>query len=397
MAPRKRSRFRRLFSALPTNDRQMTIRTTHVGSLPRADAVRRLLADEEPRSSPAFEQAVDQAIEEVVERQATVGIDIANDGEQSRLAYSVDVTTRLSGYGEEYAERALPADLEAHPDYAEAVLGDIDHIGGPVATGPIAYEGEEDLRTELGRFETAAATVDADFADRFHTAPSPGAVLRFTDSTYHDSREAYLFDVADALATEYRLIVEAGAILQIDAPDLLASYTIAYKDHDVEAFRTVLETHVEAINRALGDVPADRVRLHACWGNYPGPHHHDVELGDVIDLLYDVQASGLLIEAANPRHAHEHRTLAEHPPPADWDIIPGVIDVKTNVVEHPETVADRVERFVDVVGDPDRVIAGTDCGFETVMSANLVHPTLVWKKLESLVRGAERATARWSE
>ena len=374
----------------------MGIKTTHVGSLPRANAIRRLLEKDEPRSSPAFESAVTAAIEDAVERQAAVGIDIANDGEQSRLAYSVDVTTRLSGYGDEYAERALPADLAEHPDYAEAALGDIDHVGGPVATGPIEYVGEDDLKHELARFDKAVEAVGATVADRFHTAPSPGAVLRFTESTYHDSREDYLFDVAEALATEYRLIVEAGAILQIDAPDLLASFTIAYRDHDVSDFRNEVRTHVEAINRALADVPADRVRLHGCWGNYPGPHHHDVELADVIDVLYEADATGLVIEAANPRHAHEHRTLADNPPPADWDIVPGVIDVKTNVVEHPETVADRLERFVDIVDDPNRVIASTDCGFETVMSANLVHPKLVWKKLESLVEGASLATRRWN-
>ena len=375
----------------------MSLLTTHVGSLPRSDAIRHLLEREESRSSPAFESAVTEAVEEAVTRQAAVGLDIANDGEQGRLAYSVDVTTRLSGYGDSYADRALPADLEEHPDYAEAALGDIDHIGGPVATGPIEYIGADDLREELTRYDNAVETVGAEFTDRFHTAPSPGAVLRFTDSDYHDSREAYLFDVAQALATEYQLIVEAGAILQIDAPDLLASFTIAYKDYDVAAFRDVVRTHIEAINLALSDVPADRVRLHACWGNYPGPHHHDVELADVIDLLYDADVTGLLIEAANPRHGHEHRTLAEHPPPAEWDVIPGVIDVKTNVVEHPKTVAERLDRYVEVVGDPRRVIAGTDCGFETVMSANLVHPTLVWKKLESLVAGASLAGARWDE
>lgn len=370
----------------------MAIKTTHVGSLPRSDAIRELLAADEPRASAAFERAVDEAVEEAVRAQASAGIDIANDGEQGRLAYSVDVTTRLSGFGDSYAERALPADLEEHPDFAEAALGDIDHVGGPVATGPIEYVGADALERELARFEEAVDRAGVSFHDRFHTAPSPGAVLRFTESSYHDSREEYLFAVADALATEYELIVDAGAVLQVDAPDLLASYTIAYKDEDVGEFREVMRTHVEAINRALAPVPADRVRLHGCWGNYPGPHHHDIELADVIDVLYEVNASGLLIEAANPRHAHEHRTIADHPPPAGWDIIPGVIDVKTNVVEHPVTVADRLDRFVDAVGDRDRVIAGTDCGFETVMSANLVHPRLVWKKLDALAEGAAMAT-----
>lgn len=379
-----------------TSKNLMPIRTTHVGSLPRSSAIRSILSQDQPRASPDFEDAVSDAVDDVVRMQSDIGIDIANDGEQSRLAYSVDVTTRLTGYGNEFAERDLPADLEEHPDFAQAALGDIDHIGGPIAEGPIEYVGEDDLRGDLQRFRESVDRLGASFVDRFHTSPSPGAVLRFTDSSYHESREAYLFDVAEALATEYRIIVESGAILQIDAPDLLASFTIAYKNRSVDDFRDAVRTHVEAINRALRDVPPDRVRLHGCWGNYPGPHHHDVELGAVIDLLYEADVTGLSFEAANPAHGHEHRTIAANPPPTDWTIVPGVIDVKTNVVEHPETVANRLKHFAEAIDDPDRVIAATDCGFETVMSANLVHPKLVWKKLESLVTGAEIASERIS-
>ena len=370
------------------------IGTTHVGSLPRSAAIRELLSADEETDSATFDEAVTGAVREVVRRQAEVGIDVANDGEQSRLAYSVDVTNRLSGFGDDFAERELPSDLEAVPGYAVEALGDIDNICGPVATGPIEYVGADALRRELSRFDEACEAEDVSFPGRFHTAPSPGAVLRFTESTYHDSTEAYLFDLADALATEYELIVESGAQLQVDAPEVLAAFTITYRDATVAEFREHVRTYVEAIDRALEGVPAESVRLHACWGNYPGPHHHDVDLSAVLDLLYEADVRGLLVEGANPRHQHEHRTIAESPPPGGWTLYPGVVDVKTNVVEHPEVVAERLERFAAAVGDPSRIVAGCDCGFETVMSANLVHPDVVWMKLEALVEGAAIASER---
>jgi 5-methyltetrahydropteroyltriglutamate--homocysteine methyltransferase len=371
-----------------------TIETTHVGSLPRSSAVRDALNRSEPKDSEAFDDAVTEAVREVVRKQSAAGIDVANDGEQSRLAYSVDVTNRLTGYGDRFAERALPSDLEEFPEYAEEALGDIENVGGPVATGPIEYVGEEALRRDLARFDEACEAEGVSFPGRFHTAPSPGAVLRFTESEHHDSPEAYLFDLAEALATEYRVIAESGAQLQIDAPELLAGFTITYKDASVDEFREHVGTYVEAINRALSGVPSEEVRLHACWGNYPGPHHHDVALGDVIDRFYEADIGALVVEGANPRHGHEHRTIREHPLPEGWSLVPGVIDVKTNVVEHPEVVAERLERFADSVGDPSRIVAGCDCGFETVMSANLVHPDIVWKKLEALVEGAQLASER---
>ncbi len=370
------------------------IRTTHVGSLPRSDAIRELLAESDTSKTAEFEEAVSAAVRAVVRKQMDVGIDVANDGEQSRLAYSVDITNRLSGFGDQFTERELPSDLAEYPEYAAATLGDAENVGGPVAEGPIEYVGREELTRELSRFDEAAAAEGVSFADRFHTAPSPGAVLRFTDTEHHESTEAYLFDLAAALATEYETIVDHGATLQIDAPELLAAFTITFADATVAEFRGHVETYVEAINRALRNVPAEDVRLHACWGNYPGPHHHDVALDDVLDLLFETDASGLVVEGANPRHGHEHRTIADHGFPDDWTLYPGVIDVKTNVVEHPELVAERLERFVDAVGDPSRVVAAPDCGFETVLSANAVHPDIAWRKLASLDEGAVLASER---
>lgn len=370
------------------------ILTTHVGSLPRSETVRELLSAGNANRSDEFDAAVAEAVREVVRRQADAGIDIANDGEQSRLAYSVDVTNRLSGFGEEFTERELPSDLEEFPEFAAQTLGDIENVGGPVATGSIEYVGEEALRRELIRFDEAVEAEGVSFDGRFHTAPSPGAVLRFTESDYHSSTEAYLFDLADALRTEYEIIAESAGLLQIDAPELLAGFTITYKNATVEEFREQVKTYIEAINRALSGVSNERVRLHACWGNYPGPHHHDVELHEVLDLFYEADVGGLVIEGANPRHQHEHNAIHEQPIPESWKLFPGVIDVKTNAVEHPEVVAERIERFAAAVGDPSRIVAGADCGFETVMSANLVYPDLVWKKLEALSEGAKLASER---
>jgi 5-methyltetrahydropteroyltriglutamate--homocysteine methyltransferase len=372
-----------------------TIRTTHVGSLPRSARLRELLTAPEGRDESAFEAAVAESIREVVRRQAEAGIDIANDGEQSRIAYSVDVTTRMSGFGEGTVERAWPADLDDFPEYAGELLGDTDNIGGPVATGPVEYVAEGDLRRDLARFDDATAAEGVTFPARFHTAPSPGAVLRFTETEFHDSPEEYVFDLADALTTEYEAIAETGAILQIDAPDLLAGFTLTYKDDSVAEFRERVETHVEALNRAIAGVPDEQIRLHGCWGNYEGPHHCDVALEDVIPAFYEADVGGLVVEGANPRHQHEHRTFEEYPLPEGWRLIPGVIDVKTNVVEHPEVVAERIERFAAAVGGPDRIVAGADCGFETVVEgANAVHPDIAWKKLDALVEGAELASER---
>lgn len=370
------------------------IQTTHVGSLPRSPELRELLADPDPDPTRLDAEA-DKAVQNVVGKQAEVGLDVANDGEQSRIAYSVDVTNRLSGFGEGAMKREWPSDLEDYPEYGETLLGDTENIGGPVARGPIEYVGEDALRRELARFDDAVDAEGVSFPQRFHTVPSPGAVLRFTETEYHDSDRDYVFDLADALRTEYELVAETGATLQIDAPDLLAGFTLTHKDRSVDEFRELVATYVEALNSAVRSIPDDQIRLHACWGNYEGPHHRDVELADVVEEFYEADVGGLVVEAANPRHQHEFETFEEYPLPDGWRLVPGVIDVKTNIVEHPAVVANRLERFAAVVGDPSRIVAGADCGFETVVEgANAVHPSIAWKKLEALVDGAELASER---
>ena len=372
---------------------ERTIQTTHTGSLPRPATLEELLAGS--NRGERFEQAVSEAIRDVVQKQAEVGIDIANDGEQSRISYAVDVTGRLDGFGEGTVEREWPTDLEEYPEYGKRVLGETENISGPVATDDIAYAGETALDRELARFEDAVTATGATVEGRFHTVPSPGAVVRFTETSHHDSPREYVFDLADALATEYELVAETGATLQVDAPDLLAGFTLTYKNESVAEFRGRVRTYVEALNRAVAGVPDEQIRLHACWGNYPGPHHHDVALAELVDLFYEADIGGLVVEGANPRHAHEYQTFEEHPLPEGWRLVPGVIDVKTNIVEHPEVVADRLERFAAAVGGPKRLVAGTDCGFATVVDgANVVHPSIVWAKLEALVQGAELASER---
>ena len=368
-----------------------TIRTTHVGSLPRSAAVKERL-ETGGDLDPAL---VAQAVTAAVKLQHDAGLDVINDGEQGRISYSVAATRRMRGFSEGTVERDWPADLEAVPEYGSTLLGTADNISGPVATGPIAYTGGEDLRAELAHFDQATAELGLEAPTRFHTAPSPGAINRFADTEAHDSTREYLFELADALRTEYEVILDHADVLQIDAPDLLAGYTLSYKDADKAAFREHVATHVEAINRAIPDGAADRIRLHACWGNYPGPHDEDIELIDVLDQFYEADVSGLVIEGAMPRHRHAFEAFEAYPLPADWELIAGVVDVKTNVVEHPTVVANRLVEAVEQVGDPGRVLASPDCGFETVVDgANGVHPAVVPKKLETLVAGARQATAR---
>lgn len=367
------------------------IQTTHVGSLPRPATLRQQLEAGDERDP----DTVAEAVTEAVRLQHDAGLDVINDGEQGRISYSVAATRRMTGFSDGTVDRDWPADLEAVPAYGETLLDTADNISGPVATGPISYTGSGDLREELAHFERATTELGIDEPTRFHTAPSPGAINRFAPTETHDSPRAYLFDLADALRTEYEVILEHVDVLQIDAPDLLAGYTLSYKEADVAAFRDHVATHIEAINRAVPDGETDRIRLHACWGNYPGPHDEDIELVDVVDCFYEAAVSGLVIEGAMPRHRHAFDAFTEHPLPADWDLIAGVVDVKTNVVEHPTVVADRLVEAVDQVGDPSRVLASPDCGFETVVDgANGVHPSVVPKKLKTLVAGARRANDR---
>ncbi|WP_435177963.1 methionine synthase [Halorussus sp. AFM4] len=381
---------------MSTDDR---IRTTHIGSLPRPPELLDLLekrqdgVDVDPDE---WDATVADATRSVVERQAEVGLDVANNGEQSRVSFNWYVADRLSGIEGE-REQELWADLQEFPDYAaETFKTDvIDLSMQPVVTGPVEYTGHDEAEAELAAFRDALSAVDADFEETFVTSASPSVVAATHVNDYYDSYEEFLFVVADAMAEEYELVAETGAILQIDAPELLTvGHTATYADAPLEKVKQATRLNVEALDEALSNVPAEQVRLHTCWGSYEGPHHLDADLVDLLPELYEADISGLSVEQANPRHQHEYRAFAEHPVPDGWTLIPGVVDVKTNVVDHPETIADRLERVADAVDDSTPLVAAPDCGFGTQAGLGMVDPEIAWAKLEALVEGAEIATER---
>lgn len=376
------------------------ILSTHVGSLPRTDALLpyfEALAAGEEIDAAAFEETVREATVTAVRRQAEAGIDIGTHGEQGRGSFVTYVTNRLTGF-----EGEVPAvqwaDLEEYPAYASQVptFSEWSEPGAtiPAATGPIEYRGEAEATAELDRFETALETTGVTFSDTFVTAAAPGTVASYIGNTYYEDHDAYLTAVTEAMQTEYELIADAGYTLQIDAPDLLGGRHLKFKDYSETEFVEILRSHVAALNDALENVPADQVRLHTCWGNYEGPHHHDIPLERALPELYDADVRGLQLEQANPSHQHDYTLFEEHPLPDEWTLIPGVIDVNTNHIEPPEVVADRIERFVDALGTPAPVHAGADCGLGTFAGFGAVDPEIAWKKLEALADGAALATER---
>ncbi|AHG02136.1 methionine synthase (plasmid) [Halostagnicola larsenii XH-48] len=375
------------------------IRTTHIGSLPRSPELLDLLTKRQNGEEIDIEEwdtAVSDATYDVLERQAEVGIDVANNGEQSRVSFNWYVADRLSGIDGK-REQELWADLQEFPDYAEETFKTdvIDLSMQPVVTGPVEYTGHNEARTELEEFRDALGAVDADFEGTFVTSASPSVITATHVDDYYDSYEEFLFSVADAMSEEYELVAETGMTLQIDAPEFLTvGHTPTYADKPLEDVKGAVRLHVEALNEALSNVPEEQVRIHTCWGSYEGPHHLDTDLVDLLPEIYEADITGLSVEQANPRHQHEYRAFAEHPLPDGWSLIPGVVDVKTNIVDHPETIADRLERIVDVVDDSTPIVAAPDCGFGTQAGIGMVHPEIAWKKLAALVDGAKIATER---
>ncbi|WP_435068326.1 methionine synthase [Haloplanus sp. C73] len=383
---------------MATDDR---IRTTHIGSLPRPpellDYLQRRQNDEDVDADD-WNRAVVDATHDVVERQTDVGLDSINNGEQSRVSFNWYVADRLSGI-DGTREQELWADLQEFPDYAEETFKTdvIDLAEHPVVTGPVEYTGHERATEELAEFEDALDAADADAEDTFMTAASPSVVTATHVNDYYDSYDEFLFAVADAMAEEYELVADAGLTIQIDAPELLTiGHTAAYADEPLDEIKAATRLHVDALNEALSNVPAEQVRLHTCWGSYEGPHHLDTDLVEMLPVIYEADISGLSVEQANPRHQHEYRAFAEQPLPDGWTLMPGVVDVKTNIIDHPETIADRLERVAEAVDDDTTLVAAPDCGFSTQAGLGMVDPEIAWAKLEALVEGAERATERLS-
>ncbi len=373
------------------------ILTTHVGSLPRNAVLTDLLIRRESGETvdPAELAAeMDRAVAFVVHQQADAGIDIGNDGEQQRVGFQTYIPQRMSGFGGE-SKRNRPMDYLDFPGFAETLPTRFPKRGrsfnAPQAVGEVRYLDDSAIKAEIARFRRAA---DGAFTEAFMTAPSPGIVATTMLNAHYDSHEAHLAALARELRTEYLAIHEAGLVLQIDAPDLAMERTMFFQGMDEAAFLDACEQHVAALNAALEGIPADRVRLHCCWGNWEGPHNHDVPLDRVLPILCQAAVGALSIEFANPRHAHEYDALARHGLPDRMVLLPGVIDSTSNFVEHPELVARRIEQAVAAIGDRERVIASTDCGFGTFAGFEWVASDVVWAKLRTLGEGARTASNR---
>ena len=370
--------------------------TTHVGSLPRPqDVVDLVFAQDRGEDvDPAeFDRVIGAAVADRVAHQVEAGIDVVSDGEMSKIGYATYIRHRLSGFEVGDVPRATPADLDAYPRFRDrlAAEGGSARYLRPICRGPITYEHSEPLEHDLARL--TAATDGQPVTGAFMNAPSPGIIALFQPNEYYGTLDEYLDAIGEAMKVEYEAIVNAGVQLQIDAPDLAMGRHIMYRDRSDDEFVASVERHVGAINAALRDIPADRVRLHLCWGNYEGPHHLDIDLDKIIDAILRAKPSTILFEAANPRHAHEHVVWARAAIPEDKVLVPGVIDSTTNYIEHPELVAQRIEQFTGIVGS-ERVMAGTDCGFGTWSGFGAIDPDICWAKLRSLAEGARIAAQR---
>ena len=378
------------------------ILTTHTGSLPRPPELTRLYvrrARGEAVDDAEIVRSGKAAVAQMVDKQLAAGVDVGNNGEQQREAFFLYVRHRMTGFGGAW-KRWPRGDVERYPLLKEQMaqmLASREAVGNyepPRTIGPITYADDTELRTELADFR---ATLDArkdGFVEPFYTAPSPGIIVGAMKNEYYDSEEAYLAAVAAALRIEYEAIAKAGFLLQLDCPDLALERHLTYNDRPVSDFLGFVERVVTAINAAIVNVPRDQVRLHVCWGNYEGPHDRDVPLEDILPILQKANVGGFVLPFANPRHQHEYKVLAKYPLADDQIIAAGVIDDLTNFVEHPEVVADRLERVAQAVGDPKRVMAATDCGFDTSAGMGRVPEDVVWAKLQAMADGAKIATDR---
>jgi 5-methyltetrahydropteroyltriglutamate--homocysteine methyltransferase len=367
--------------------------TTHTGSLPRPDdLVRAMFAREEgvPVDGAALAARIRSGVAEVVRKQAEAGVDVIDDGELSKPSYATYVKDRLAGFGGT-SQPLQYQDLVDFPDLAKRVFGDPGRSRRrtPACNGPIGVRDARAAEIDAQNLQAALASVAA--AEGFLTAASPGVISLFFRNDHYASHEAYLAAIADAMRVEYEAVVRAGLLLQVDCPDLAMGRHIQYAGLGLEEFRRAARLHVEALNHALANVPPDRVRMHVCWGNYEGPHHYDVPLADIIDVVFTARPAGISFEAANPRHAHEWKLFESVRVPEGKVLIPGVLESKTNYIEHPELVAQRIGRYAKLVGR-ENVIAGTDCGYGTWVGQAAVDPGVVWAKLRSLSEGARLAS-----
>jgi len=373
------------------------IAATHVGSLPRRqEVVDFIFARErgEAYDAQAFEAAMTFAVDETVRRQVEAGIDIVSDGETSKISYATYVKDRYTGFDGD-SPRNAPADLKLFPSFLKRLAADggTPKYARPMCVGEVRSKGQGELQKDIANLKAAMATHGAKRG--FMNAASPGVISLFLQNAHYPDRPAYLAALADAMAEEYRTIVDAGLNLQLDCPDLALSRHMLFTDLSDEEFVAVAEAHVEALNHALEGIDPARVRIHICWGNYEGPHVCDIDMGKVMPTLMKARARYVLFETSNPRHAHEWTVFRDRKDevPDDKVLVPGVVDTTTNFVEHPDLVAERLGRFVAIFG-AERVMAGSDCGFGTFAGFGAVDPEIAWAKLAALSEGARRASVR---
>ncbi|MDP3907453.1 cobalamin-independent methionine synthase II family protein [Novosphingobium sp.] len=373
------------------------IKTTHVGSLPRGEELTPLLLARDagkPYDAAEFDRVVSAAVEEAVKQQVAAGVSVVSDGELGKVGYSTYMIERLSGFGG-HTDRKPAADLAEVPDLAKklsVMMGSQDFVRAS-CIDEVKLITLEPLHDDIRRFRAALDKQAGPDTEAFMNAASPGLITAFQVNRFYPSHEAYLAALVDAMREEYETIVNAGFYLQLDCPDLAMSRHTGYQDASDAEFLKIAAANVEALNAATANIPPERMRMHVCWGNYEGPHDHDIALEKVIDIVVGARPATVLFEAANPRHEHEWKVWRDARLP-DWKILaPGMIDTCSNYVEHPELIAQRIERFADIVG-ADRVVASTDCGFGTFAGYGKIDPIVTWRKLRNLREGADIAASR---
>ena len=371
------------------------ILTTHVGSLPRTQEVVDFIfarEKEQPYDQAAFDACMTSAVSETVRRQVEAGVDIVSDGETSKISYATYVKDRYTGFDGD-SPRNAPADLKQFPTFLQRLADDgvTPTYARPMCVGKVESKGQGELEKDIANLKSAMAEHGVERG--FMNAASPGVISLFLQNDFYPTREAYLEALANAMKAEYETIVASGLDLQLDCPDLALSRHMLFHDLSDEEFIKIADSHVEALNFALSDVPAEKVRVHICWGNYEGPHICDIPMSKMFDTLMSTKARYVLFETSNPRHGHEWSVFKDRKNdiPEDKVLVPGVVDTTTNFVEHPDLVAQRIDRFVDIVGT-DRVIAGSDCGFGTFAGFGAVDPEIAYTKLSSLSQGAAKSS-----
>ena len=371
------------------------IRTSHVGSLPRSQEVVDFIfarENNEDYDETSFDEVMTKAVHDTVGKQTESGIDIVSDGETSKISYATYVKDRYTGFSGD-SPRNAPADLKMFPTFLERLAneGGTPQYARPMCTGPVSSKGQGELQKDISNLKAAMSAHGR--TRGFMNAASPGVISLFLQNDFYKTREEYLSALADAMKTEYETIVASGLDLQLDCPDLALSRHMLFNDLTDDEFLKVASSHVEALNYALRDVPEEKVRIHICWGNYEGPHCCDIPMDKMFSTLMSANAGYLLFETSNPRHAHEWTVFRDRKSeiPDNKVLVPGVVDTTTNFIEHPELVAQRIERFTNIVGK-DRVIAGSDCGFGTFAGFGAVDPQIAYAKLKSLSEGAALAS-----